>query len=200
MKCECVSNAWNPFLWWSSSALPQCPPKITHVWGVDEKQPWADSLTGHCHCRFGASHMGRCTSFSFRITLVVGVSGHVHMHALWGLLAEYSKRGNGHVCIGGEMCLRAAWHAGKLVQAVSQQLAGVSVRENARRCQVFLVMHWNGTEGFLSLRCLCKTWAGQEYMCSEMLNSERSCRLEARLELLLFWPLLESGELVYFIN
>lgn len=161
----------------------------------------AGSLAGRRHHRFGASQMGRCTSFSFRITLVVGVSGHVHVHALQGLLPEYGKRGNGQARVAGEMCLRASRHAGNLVQAVSQQLAGVSIWENVRGCQIFLGVHLNGAEGFPSLRRLCKTsWASREYTCSEMLNGERSCRLEAHLQLVLFWPLLEVGELVFFIN
>lgn len=178
-----------------------CPPKIAHVWGIDVKWPRVGSLAGCCHHQFGAFQMGRCTSFIFGITLVAGVSGRLHMHTLRGFLPEYWKRGNGQARVGGQMCLRALWHAGNLVQTVSQQLAGVSVWENIRGRQIFLGVHLNGTEGFPSLRCLCKTsWASWEYPCSEMLDSERSCRLEAHLKLVLFWPLLEAGELVVFIN
>lgn len=127
---------------------------------------------------------------------------------LWALTHAYSARffarilrGTGQARVGGQMCLRALWHAGNLVQTVSQQLAGVSVWENVRGRQIFLGVYLNGTEGFPSLRRLSKTsWASWEYPCSEMLDSERNCRLEAHLKLVLFWPLLEAGELVVFIN
>lgn len=184
-------------MWWPSKAPPQRPPKIIRVRGADEKQPWAGSLAGHHHhFWFGTSQVGRCASFSFGIQLAVGVSWHVHTCMLQGLLPVYGKRWICHLCVGGKLCLRASWQAGNLVQAVSQQLTGVSVWEDVRGCQIFLGSCWNGAEGFHSLRCLCKTsWASQGCTCLEMLSSEGSCGWEVHLKLLLFWPLLEAGKL-----
>lgn len=84
----------------------------------------------------------------------VHIRMHVQQYSL-SFVAAMWKEMEWPSCVGGEVCLRASWCGGSLVEAGSQQLAGVSIRENVRECQIFLGMYWNSTEGFLSLTHPC---------------------------------------------